>query len=135
MLDIELQNFIIRQLLKHKVTSDMNAAKRIAEQLLKHEDGQSDEDKRFHSMLISALTPKEIMSIGSDDALDRLKNEVKELKEEIAVLKKKVANPQQLKIGETANKEPAMTCGSGESKQAYNEEDVAVDKIFYFGKK
>jgi len=174
-MDLEKQNLVIRQLLKHKVASDMGAATKIAEQLIALHEGKSEDERSFQSMLLGALTPAEIMGIGGPKSevneVATLKKEIESLKWEIESIKRKTSNPKQQTLSETAkpkkeatsvveqpiepvqetqetaSEEPAddgltpkpstprTETREKEPKQEYNNDEVAVDKIFYFGNK
>ncbi|MFH1409753.1 MAG: hypothetical protein ABIH34_07615 [Nanoarchaeota archaeon] len=129
MTDIELQNMIIRKLFQHKVTMNPQEASRIAGQLIQHYENRSEDDKTFHSMLLGALTPQEILNIGTAEN-EAMKKEIAFLKKEIEQLKQGQSQKAQTTIAQSASPKPKE-----KQEMQYTPDEVAVDKIFYYGKK
>ncbi|MFH1133117.1 MAG: hypothetical protein V1735_01370 [Nanoarchaeota archaeon] len=148
-------NTIVRQLLKHKVTTNIGDAMRIAEFLIQAEKAQSPEDLEFKQLLLAALTPQEIMTIGGKVQQDELKAEIAALKKQIEALKiaieglKDRANsqpagqpspasqsaeqpPQQ---AEAPKKVKTIAVGYGEARQEFDPSKFSVEKMFYRGNK
>jgi hypothetical protein len=141
-------NMIVRQLLKYKVTSNMNEAMHIAESLVQRTQAMSEEDRLFKELLISALTPQEVMSIGSTASVDELKKEITSLREELEALKITVHalkdRPQRSSQsqGDDAQSDPPQATapkkigvGYGEARKEYDAESISVEKMFYYGNK
>jgi hypothetical protein len=128
-------NQLAKELLTHGIASTSQEAVQKAEEMVRgtksaEQDRSAQETEQQH-MQVRQLTS--MISLLSKD-VDTLKQELFGIKETLAEHQRHIAKP----VSQPVQKEiqqPLQTPQETPEKPSFNPADVAIDKVFYFGKK